>query len=72
MRDFRLPSRREGDLRSSGMLHGVASYLFTEVSEQPISPIFKQETGPLRWDPQIVSKRRYQATPYNIPEEGRS
>jgi hypothetical protein len=39
------------------MLRGVASYLSTEVLGQPIRSIFKQESDPLRWNPQIVPKR---------------
>ena len=58
MRDFRIPSRCKGDVQSSGILHGVVLYSLTAISGQPIGPVFKQENGTLRWDPQIVPKRR--------------
>ena len=41
MRDFRLPPRCKRDLRSSGILRGVDWQLVTDVSVQPIGPIFK-------------------------------
>jgi len=41
MHDFRLPPRFKGDLRCSGMLHNVGYWLFTDVSNQLISPVLK-------------------------------
>jgi hypothetical protein len=41
--DFRLPPPCILDLHSSGILRAVEWYLVTEVSGQPICPIFKDQ-----------------------------
>jgi hypothetical protein len=41
MRDFRLPPRCERDLPSFGILRCVDWQLVTDVSVQPVCPIFK-------------------------------
>jgi hypothetical protein len=62
--DFRLPLRCGCDLRSSGILRTVEWWFCTDVSWQPIGPIFKgQEVlHHWRWDQQVVPKRRFRTT----------
>jgi hypothetical protein len=54
-RDSRLLLQCWLDLRSSGILRGVAWYLFTDVSGQRIGPVFKdqesEKTLPLKMGP---------------------
>jgi hypothetical protein len=78
--DFRLLALCKWDRCSCGMLHGADCELLTDVSGQPIGPIFKgqavfldcltleDETNKL---PE-TSANNYQCTPRNIPEERRS
>jgi hypothetical protein len=44
MCDFKLPSQRKWNLHSPGILHSVKWQFLTDVSEQPIGPVFN---GPL-------------------------
>ena len=70
MRDFRLPPWCRWDLRSSGILRSVEWQFCTDVSRQPIGPIFKgqdvQEESfilgllqPWSWNRLGVPSRRY-------------
>jgi hypothetical protein len=85
-RDFRLPPRCRWDLRSSGILRSVEWQFCTEVSGQPIGPIFTGQdfqkeslscwiSWPLKMGPigcPETSVQNYQSTLRNIPEERRS
>jgi hypothetical protein len=46
LRDFRLPQRCKCDLHSSGVLRSVKWQFFTDVTGQPIGPIFKGQEVP--------------------------
>jgi hypothetical protein len=61
MRDFRLPPRRERDIRSSGMLRGVDWYLATDV----LGSTFKKNARPLK----MGRVPNYQPTLRNVAEE---
>ena len=75
MRDFRLPSRCKWDMHTLGILRSVECYFLTDVSGQPISPIFKRQTWPLKMGPigcPATSVRTYRCTLRKIPKEWRS
>ena len=57
MRDFMLPPRCRWDLRS-GLLRSGRRWLFTDVSVQPIGPIFKGSSSPRRKPETSQPKRR--------------
>ena len=75
MCDFRLPPQRERNLRSSEMLCIVDLQLVTDVSGQPIGPIFKGQTAShLKMVPTgcpETSVTNCKVTLCNIPEERR-
>jgi hypothetical protein len=58
------------DLRSSGMLRSVEWYFCTDVSGQPIVPIFKMKMEKMGCTETSVQK--YHTTLRNIPEERKS
>jgi len=63
-------SKWNQDLRSSGMLSSVRWYLRTDVSGQPIGPIFKSQ--PVQEGCPGMSTTNYQHTPCNIIERAKS
>jgi hypothetical protein len=67
LRDFRLPLRRKWGLRSSVTLRSVDLYLVTDVSGQPIGPIFKGQTVQEEGRPQIYDSPSFVLNGRNKP-----
>jgi len=70
MRDFRLPPRGRWELHSSGILRSELWQFLTDVSGQPISPVFKgQESNMGPTGCPETSVRNYHYTLRNGPEK---
>lgn len=63
-------SKCNQDLRSSGLLSSVCWYLLTNVSGQPIGPIF--ESQPVQEGCPETSTTNYQYTLCNVPERAKA
>jgi hypothetical protein len=72
IRDSRLPPLCTWDLRCSGVLCSVNRLLVTDVSGQPLGPIFKHNLENETDNLPETSVTEYQSTLRNIPEERKS